>query len=472
MTTDGLIISINDRKFYDHASQQGGYGAIDLVMHVQRQNFKEALDWLSNGASSLPPQSAFAGDFKVASERKPFIPPVADESKWTAVRQYLTAKRQLPAGLIDELHRQGRIYADNRQNAVFLRKSVEGDITGASLRGTYSGSSFKGLAKNSRREGGWFSFTTGLGKLEQIVLTEAAIDALSAAALFKQQGKSMFIASDGNGAAPIEMLRIAAMEGTTIKVAHDVDRAGELMAWLVASQLPSVTRVIPTIGNDWNQQLVGSSTAKSDIEDWKAVATALGKPETYINRIAIVTSLAKKNTLLPENAAKSLQQDVLEHKKTSNGLWQWLEAAKALGKPEQYLHRIIDIAKSFHHPTEPTPLSEKAVTAMQQDIIQHERLMAPKLWVHYSQNADPKHPMKTAITVAKSAMKDGYTGQRLNRILEHDPQLVKIRQRSGELAAQNHLKIAIQNAQYSLTQHNQPPQHKKLRSDSLQRRSL
>ena len=109
---------------------------------------------------------------------------------------------------------------------------------------------------------------------------------------------------------------------------------------------------------------------------------------------------------------------------------------------------------------------------MQQDIVQHEHLMAPKLWQHYSQNADPKHPMKTAITVAKSAMKDGYTGQRLNWILEHDPQLVKIRQRSGELAAQNHLKIAIQNAQYSLTQHNQPAQHKKQHSSSLQRRSL
>ena len=241
------------------------------------------------------------------------------------------------------------------------------------------------------------------------------------------------------------------------------------MAWLVASQLPSVTRVTPTIGDDWNQQLVGDRTTKSNIEDWKTVATALGKPETYINRIAVVTSVAKKNIPMPENAAKSWQQDVSEHKKVSNDLWQWLEAAKALGKSEQYLHRIIDIASSFHHPTAPKPLSEKAVAAMQQDIIQHERLMAPKLWQHYSQNADPKHPMKTAITVAIAAMKDGYTGQRLNRILEHDPQLVKIRQRGGDLAAQNHLKNAIQNAQYRLTQRNQPPKHNKQRYSRLQR---
>jgi hypothetical protein len=79
--------------------------------------------------------------------------------------------------------------------------------------------------------------------------------------------------------------------------------------------------------------------------------------------------------------------------------------------------------------------------------------------------------MKTAITVAIAAMKDGYTGQRLNRILEHDPQLLKIRQRGDSLAELNHLKNAIQNAEYRLSQSKEPPQHNKQHSSSLQRRS-
>lgn len=55
---EGQIISINNQKFYDHVCQKGGYGAIDLVMHVQRQNFKQAVDWLSNGATYIPPTLA------------------------------------------------------------------------------------------------------------------------------------------------------------------------------------------------------------------------------------------------------------------------------------------------------------------------------------------------------------------------------------------------------------------------------
>ena len=149
---EGQTININDQKFYDHANLKGGYGAIDLVMHVQARDFKESLQWLADSALELPLVPVRAPQPK-AQERQPFQPPTPDESKskWLAVRQYLTQKRQLPVALVDELHSQGKVYADAKQNAVFLRQDVDGNLTGASLRGTYNDSPFKGFSTCSQR---------------------------------------------------------------------------------------------------------------------------------------------------------------------------------------------------------------------------------------------------------------------------------------------------------------------------------
>ncbi len=66
-----------------------------------------------------------------------FTPPVSEENNWQAVKKYLIGKRKLPSGLVDSLHNSGLIYADEKQNAVFLRRSMdEAKITGANLRGT------------------------------------------------------------------------------------------------------------------------------------------------------------------------------------------------------------------------------------------------------------------------------------------------------------------------------------------------
>ena len=66
-----------------------------------------------------------------------FTPPVIEETNWQAVKKYLIGKRKLPSGLVDSWHNSGLIYADEKQNAVFLRRSMdEAKITGANLRGT------------------------------------------------------------------------------------------------------------------------------------------------------------------------------------------------------------------------------------------------------------------------------------------------------------------------------------------------
>lgn len=456
---EGQIISINDQKFYDHANLKGGYGAIDLVMYVQGREFKEALGWLADSALELPPAPVRSHEPK-AQERQPFQPPAKDESKWLAVRQYLTQKRQLPGALVDELHSQGKVYADAKQNAVFLRQDIDGNLTGASLRGTYNDSSFKGLATGSQREGGWFSFVQGEGQLKRIVLVESAIDALSAAALAEQPGKAMFVSTDGAGSVPTAWLKQQQQQGVEIVAAHDSDRPGEAMAWRLAAELGSVTRATPTVGKDWNEHLLGIGS-QPNVSQWKLVAQAIGKPDAYISRIEAVVASAQP---LPIEAAAAMRLDFNIYKKTATDLWQWKEAARDVGKPDNYLERITQVAIAFHHSKSPVPLPEQAVATMQQDLAQHQQLLSLKLWQHYSRNADLSHPMKTASSVAYAAAKDGYNPDKIHQILLHDPALVKIRERSGEQAAQNHLKIAMRLVNYQMRSHQQSQQVDKQQS--------
>ena len=363
---DGQIFSINNQKFYDHLDLKGGYGAIDLVMHVQGQNFTEALKWLSDGKRELP-RSYLRPSQPKAVERQPFQLPNADDSKWLAVRQYLVEKRKLPAALVDELHNQGIIYADNKQNAVFLRQDIKGNVTGASLRGTYKDSSFKGLATGSRRENGWFSFFQGEGQLKRIVLVESAIDALSAAALAEQPGKAMFISTDGAGSIPVHWLQ---QQGVVVIAAHDQDRAGEEMAWRLAMEVTSVTRATPTYGKDWNEQLKDVAS-KIDSSEWKLIAQAIGKPDAYVSRIIAVVDSGQP---LPVEAGVAMQQDFAAYKQLSSDLWQWHHAARSSGYSEAYLKRIAEVAIALHHPKKPISLSESAKQAMQQDIDNYNQI--------------------------------------------------------------------------------------------------
>ncbi|NJM90534.1 MAG: DUF3991 domain-containing protein, partial [Hydrococcus sp. RU_2_2] len=254
--SDGCIISINDGKFYDHLAQKGGGGAIDLVMHVREINFKEAVEWLNNGTIDLPPAHQHSPPRTEPIERPPFQAPILDETKWAAVKDYLVEKRGLSESLVEQLHQQGDLYADSKQNAVFLRKNLSGEITGASLRGTYKNSQFKGLATGTRREGGWFRVTKGEGQPERIVLTESPIDTLSAAAIAQKPETTLFISTDGAGCIPSGWLQQQLSQGKQVLVAYDADEAGERMAQQVIEQLPGAQRIKPTVGKDWNEQLV------------------------------------------------------------------------------------------------------------------------------------------------------------------------------------------------------------------------
>jgi gas vesicle protein len=129
-------------------------------------------------------------------------------------------------------------------------------------------------------------------------------------------------------------------------------------------------------GIDWYQHISGKDENSPDPKDWKQVAQALGKSKAYINRIA---TLAESGQPLPDQARTEMEQDFSAYKQISIELWQWHQAAKALGKNEAYLKQIAEVAIAFYHSTHPTPLPKKAVFTMQQNIRAYREKSKPAI---------------------------------------------------------------------------------------------
>ncbi|MDJ0648101.1 MAG: MobV family relaxase [Xenococcaceae cyanobacterium MO_188.B19] len=253
-------LNITGSKFYDWKKLKGGGGAIDLVMQINNCDFKQSVAWLNDRFGEGATLEAVTYKTREIIKEKPvleFTPTVPEESKWQSVRKYLTRYRKLPSGLVDSLHEQGLIYADDQQNAVFIRRSLdESKTTGATLRGTVGeDNTFKGLAPGTKRSEGWFYFPQGGQSSEPInraVLVESPIDAMSFAVLDRNDSRrTIYISTDGAGHVPNEFLQ----QLKDVVIAYDNDQAGNLMAQRVLSQLPNAVRKTPK-AIDWNEELV------------------------------------------------------------------------------------------------------------------------------------------------------------------------------------------------------------------------
>ena len=272
----GEHISITGERFYNHDRQQGGGGAIDLVMHAAGYDDREAVAYLrdNHGADAAVTAATWqrareaqreAQEIVRHAERAPVLVPDVDEDRWPRVRAYLTEERGLPPPLIDALHQESLIYADGRANAVFLRVDDTGLISGASLRGTRPGSDFKGLTPGSRRDEGSFTFTIGApiaDRAPRYYIAESAIDALSWAALVAQAGEHgvhVFISTDGHGELPRRWIDDGLERRGVIHCGFDNDRGGDVLWKRVQEAYPRAEQIVrerpPGGAKDWNDAL-------------------------------------------------------------------------------------------------------------------------------------------------------------------------------------------------------------------------
>lgn len=237
-TSEG-VLSVTGSKFMNWTRGLGGGGAIDLVIHLQRRSFMEALLWLEHRfpvAASTP--------FEQPDLQPSLQLPVPCIQNLRRIKTYLAVERGLPACLTDPLIASGRIYADSKANVVFLLAGQNGSVAGAELRGTIS-SRWRGMAPGSQKDSGFFEI--GPASTASLILCESAIDAISCHALHPEY---RCISTAGARANP-RWLSSLISQGLEICCGYDADQAGDTMAKAMQARHPEVRRLRPA-RKDWN----------------------------------------------------------------------------------------------------------------------------------------------------------------------------------------------------------------------------
>jgi hypothetical protein len=236
------VISCNAAKFMNWNHGVGGGGAIDLAMHLNNFGFKAAVEWLCHHFPGLDRQEPLESDSALE-----FLLPPQDPGKLPAVKRYLTEERCIDPFLIQCLIDSGRLYADNRANAVFLLLGKEDKPVGAELRGTQT-ARWRGMAPGSKKDLGYFSAPAPDARAA--ILCESAIDALSCLELHPS---CLCVSTSGARPNP-RWLPWLITEGFEIYCGFDSDSSGETMANNMIALFPGVKRLRPS-HHDWNDTL-------------------------------------------------------------------------------------------------------------------------------------------------------------------------------------------------------------------------
>ena len=253
-------LTVTGVKFFNWHRQQGGGGAIDLVMHLGGWEVGVAVQWLERHLGSAPvaapstsaysPRSALAPS---GGEDRGLRLPVADLAKLDRVCRYLTERRALAAGILQPLVDAQKVYADQRGNAVFLMVAGKANrAIGAELRGTGQ-RAWRGLAPGTRKNAGYF--WVGSRNARKIVLCESAIDAISCFQLHAMQLHTECICISTAGVRPdAPWLSPLLARGYHIHCGFDNDQPGEAASCQMIGRHTSIKRLRPPT-HDWNDAL-------------------------------------------------------------------------------------------------------------------------------------------------------------------------------------------------------------------------
>lgn len=238
------IISVTGTKFINWKLGVGGGGAIDLVIHLKNYDFKTAVSWLAvnfscNHAHFVNPPFSKHGTGL-------FEPPQRADSKLCQVRDYLF-QRSIPPEYIDALIKSGKLYADNKGNAVFLLLGKEKKAVGAELRGT-GRQQWRGMAPGSKKKQG--CFYVNRRNSMKVVLCESAIDAISYFVLYPD----CITLSTSGAIDDHPWIRDIINKGYQVHCGFDADEVGEYYATKMIKRYSLIRRTRPAF-KDWNDVL-------------------------------------------------------------------------------------------------------------------------------------------------------------------------------------------------------------------------
>jgi len=254
-------LSVTGAKFFNWQCHQGGGGAIDLVMHLGQMDVEAAVLWLERHLGSAPAATPLtsacsprpANGLRRTGDGRGLRLPVADRAKLERVRRYLTQRRGLATSILEPLLDAGKVYADQRGNAVFLMVAGKANrAVGAELRGTGDGV-WHGLAPGTRKDAGYF--WVGVKAARRIVLCESAIDAISCFQLHSTGPAAPCICISTAGVrSNAPWLSPLLAHRFHIHCGFDADEPGDAAARAMIALHPMIKRLRPP-AHDWNDAL-------------------------------------------------------------------------------------------------------------------------------------------------------------------------------------------------------------------------
>lgn len=259
----GIIIVIHDgRGWFDPLSDAKG-DVFSLVEHLDGVSFVEALDRVAALVGFVPTEPVWT---RVTRETEPVA---AIPERWTKRRKpwpgsmtwrYLRDERHLPLAIIRAAIRYDLVREGPRGSMWAAHRDSEGAVTGWEERGPE-----------------WRGFSTGGAKVlfrfgaihaPRLCVTEAAIDAMSLAALESNRRDSLYV-STGGGWAPATDAAIrllAARKGMSVVAATDNNAQGDIYA----DRLEAIARDAHCgferhrpHHEDWNEDLCAQLRANS-----------------------------------------------------------------------------------------------------------------------------------------------------------------------------------------------------------------
>ena len=188
----------------------GDIPALDLVMNTRQTDLAGATQWLNQrfGAAAT---IGLVNDRvrQIVTEQLPekFTPPRPKRGQWGEVKDYLTTKKQLPAKLVERLHEEGLIYADEGGKLICLHRDFEERVTGATSIDLRSDDLQSESIDGSGLSVGWHYFQSPpQGQIDKVVVMDDPLEAMAYATLNPTEETTLFLAGHEGGWMPGDKL--------------------------------------------------------------------------------------------------------------------------------------------------------------------------------------------------------------------------------------------------------------------------
>ncbi|RUV41172.1 DUF3991 domain-containing protein [Mesorhizobium sp. M1A.T.Ca.IN.004.03.1.1] len=266
---DDIIIVIHDGKgWFDPLSDAKG-DVFSLVAHLEDIGFAEVLQRVSELVGFVPSEPVWtrqprdrAPDLGVPERWRVRRKPWRGSMTW----RYLRDERDLPETVIRAAIRQDRLREGPRGSVWAAHVDDDGVVTGWEERGP----EWRGFASGGAK----VLFRLGPIDAIRLCVTEAAIDAISLAAIDDLRFDSLYLSTGGGWAPATEAaIRVlAARPNVQLVAATDNNSQGEVYARRIEAIAVAATcgyeRLAP-VREDWNEELRASRGRERDRREEK-----------------------------------------------------------------------------------------------------------------------------------------------------------------------------------------------------------